>query len=103
MAELKFETGKYHMVEYRDLEKFVDEEFGTTNWSFVAAHEANNDSIYDFSAYVDTSMSAQEIREWREELQKNFDEGGGSCYDLFEVLVHEGRLPEGKYLVDVCW
>ena len=103
MAELKFETGKFHYVEYRDLEKFVDEEFGTTNWSFVATHEAHNDAIYEFSATLDTSLSAQEIREWREELQKDFDDGRGSCYDLFEVLIHEGKIPEGRWLVDVCW
>lgn len=95
--ELKKKTKTVHIVDYSDLESFIESIYGG-NYEFVAEEEANNYSSYETSAPNKGMM-------WddTEEKIKQGNYNGISVHQLFNQLHKDGHVEKGDYLINVCW
>lgn len=96
---LKYNTETIHTMDYGDLEDFVRKVYGAEDYSFPVTQECGNDTKHKFSptgvirSYDDKEAAAirgGNVPDYRNDL-------------VFDVLVADGYLPVGKYLVAVCW
>lgn len=81
-----------------DFDNFVRSIYGG-NFEFVADHEANNNSQYEFTA---PNMN----RDFDGKYEAKIREGkfnGVPVHALFNVLHKDGHLPEGTYVIKVSW
>lgn len=83
-----------HIVAYHEFETFVMAVYGK-EFNFTATVECGNDTSHLFDARK--PRLAPEPMEFRNGVIRN------GIYLLFDHLVHDGWIPEGKYLINVCW
>ncbi len=88
------EQKTYNVVSYNELNEIVEEEFGP-GWDFISSNECNNDSSY----VIDPENGNDD--EWTREAIANFPQCG--VYDILTTLVSRKRIPDGVYLIEVCW
>lgn len=95
---LKATLKRIFEVDYSDFDKFVTAIYGG-NFEFVADHEAENYSSYDFSApNCHMDFNGEEEAKIR---KGKFN--GVSVHALFNVLHKDGHIPEGEYIIKVFW
>jgi len=80
-----------------DFDDFVQSKYGG-DLEFVAQHEANNYSSYDFKAPNMTVFFGTEAEDIR-----NGEYGNHSISHIFQVLYEDGFIEEGDYVVKVSW
>jgi len=107
-------------IEYHELDELVKKYFPECNYEFVADEEAHNDNVYAFDNItiydfvneiippsVDQydrylSVYVNKLREFTELISGNKK----SLYNTLTFLqyfVYIGILPEGNYLIEVCY
>lgn len=86
-----------YRIDSFNFEDFVMSKYGG-ELSFVAQHEANNDSCYDFNVPNSTKFFGTEAEDIRSGNYKNH-----SISKIFSVLQEDNHIEPGKYLVEVCW
>lgn len=99
MAALKSRTKTYQVVDYSDLNAFVEEITGR-EWHCVAAGEWGNDSEHEIHATgLDSDWDRKEIEQ--------FLTGNPGSYPYPQVmldwLVTAGHILPGNYLIEVMW
>lgn len=84
-------------VSHRDLETFIQKEYGRADYDFVSDTECSNDSNHDFT--VDGKVDDPErVAAFREQ-----DHIGYLTGDLLNDMASRGLIEKGTYLVKVCW
>jgi len=98
--KLKMHIEMTHFVDYGDFERFAMEVYPNLKggYSFAEVQESANDTSYTF--HVDGKIS-----KWEKKDADNIREGGvvHSNYLLFNVLIADGYLEPGTYVVRVSW
>lgn len=92
-----FKSKTNFTIDCDDFDRFVESKYGG-NLEFVAQHEANNYSNYDFSAPNQAMFFSNEAEEIR-----NGDYNNHSIHKIFQVLFEDGFIEEGEYLIEVNW
>jgi len=100
--ELKYTTESVIRVDYGDLDVFLTEKFGFNEpYKILAAEELSNDSVKDIE------VRKEEFSEWdQKELDEILATKKWKLYHTWLLLCHLcnlGEIPEGNYLIDVCW
>jgi len=98
--KMKTDTVQYHIIEYGEWERVVNEFYKPTpEWDFVSDHEANNDSNYSFHV-------TGEIDEYEKDRILNFIKDsnfeGWMTQVLLDDLCCKGIINKGEYLINVC-
>jgi hypothetical protein len=101
--KLKMRSQMTHFIDYGDFEKFAKEAYpklkgGRWGYSFAEVQESANDTSYTFN--IDGKIS-----KWEKKEVDQIRESGvvHSNYLLFNVLVADGYLEPGTYVVRVSW
>jgi hypothetical protein len=91
-------------INYSDLERWIKQVFGK-EFCFVSTVECGNDTTHDFEDLGEHPdwLDASEISEVNEWLYGNGKAPRYSAQNLMEVLVLQGFLEKGDYLVEVSW
>lgn len=97
--ELKSKKVEVIIVEYSDLDDFINHHFPGLGFEFVPDEEMSNDSIKRIN--VDGSLHDYQV----ESMERNITEGNTSymTYNLLNKLCNDGFLEKGIYIIDVCW
>jgi hypothetical protein len=85
-------------VDYSDFDEFVEGIYGG-NFEFVADHEANNYSSYDFTA---PNMNRDFGGEFEAKI-RNGNFYNVPVHAIFNVLLKDGHIEEGEYIIKVSW
>lgn len=96
--KLKMRIKTIRSVDYNDFDEFVRSIYGG-DYEFVAIQEANNSSSYTF-------RPDGKISDYQEKDVQKIKSGKYPNYCnhiLFDLLVKEGYLEPGEYLVEVFW
>lgn len=94
-------TVTYYEMEYPEFDKLVSETLGI-DYESVAENEWNNDSSYDFKGIKKEPLDEYDAK--RIALHQQ----GSRTYNLWAYivlreLVNRDVLPEGDYIIQVCW
>jgi hypothetical protein len=96
---LEYETKTINEIDYRDLDTFIQKEYGWKEYEFVAVEECSNDSYHSFD--VDGNLDTcdlSSIDKWK---------NGGfvhySNHTIMNMLCRDGHIPAGNYIVSVSW
>lgn len=95
-----FKTKPFYTIDYGDFEKFICQVFGVKKFEFVADQEMSNDSCKTFN------VQSEELDEWEKKSLENFQKTGRESFIsqvLLTHLCHQGIIPAGNYLINVCW
>lgn len=101
IAPLKIKTITAHEVNSYELERFIKEHYPAAKmYSFVADQEARNDSQHRFR------VKKEPLDEYDQKRVADFSAGQveaqmTSC--LLSDLCNRDLIPEGTYVVSVCW
>ena len=99
---LKFEVKTQRIVDYNDLDRFINESFPQFKGQYecVPYEEWNNDSSHNI--HVEPKISEYNLKDIDEMLTT----GKIKSYrtrDLLCYLCERGDLMEGDYLIEVSW
>lgn len=109
------ETKTVTEIDYHEFEKLVidklrngidDTRIGR-EFSIVAMEEWNNDEEHSFNNIKKTDYPKKYHTD-RDEMERFIETGEWSIYKpgvftILEYLVYKEILPEGNYLISVCW
>lgn len=93
-------TKTIHELDYSNFEKIVESVYGK-EYNFIADEEMGNDSSQTYNNII-----AEELDEFDKKYLEEFKEIGNHNYlstTLLTDLVNQGYLPEGNYVIKVCW
>ena len=93
----EFKKKVIYTIDYNDFEDFVMSKYGG-NFNFVAQQEADNYTSYDFSAPNMAMLFNTEADDIRDGKYKNH-----SVHQIFQVLLLDGHIEAGDYLIKVSW
>lgn len=101
MPELKKQVIQMVVVDYRDLEQFIEDIYDH-KIELVGAEEWNNDSCYELS-----SIDGEELDDWDRGKLVDFITGGGGSFGITRILLNDlaqkGLVETGDYLITVSW
>lgn len=86
-------------VEYNDLEKLISETYGI-DYEIVPMEEWNNDSEHSYS------IKKEELSKYDQAYLQDFKNGKPRHFILPSImtdLCNRDIIPEGNYLIGVCW
>ena len=91
-------------IDYGDLERWIKQVFGK-EFCFVSTVECGNDTTHDFEDLGEHPdwISARDVEEINAWLYGSGAAPRYSAQSLMEVLVIQGFLEKGDYLVEVSW
>ena len=93
----------YNVVSYGQLEDLIEEVYGK-KLSVVAAMEWNNDSIYELFSGKSEDPGPENMAQLEEWVKTGKDGGYWGIVDhIMYDLWLKGKIPDGHYLVKVCW
>ncbi len=98
------ETKTYNEMEYIEINDLVKNYFPESKFNFVADEEMNNDSEKTFGKITKEDYSKWE--KWDKEDWDNMIIGKPIMYRTrlyLQYFVAHDILPEGYYLITVCW
>lgn len=103
--ELEMEKEEYYVVNYSDLNRFINkyyslEKGSPSEYHFVDDEEANNDSSYTFSVNGEVDEAEEEDLKGVLEDKLPF---GFMTHTFLNDLARKDVIPKGSYLVTVCW
>jgi hypothetical protein len=99
MRNLQFTTQTINTVGYSEFNRFVASVYGH-RFEIVADQELSNDSQATFTA------KKEALDEYDQERIDEFAATGKYSYlthTIFTDLANRDLIPEGEYLVEVCW
>lgn len=85
----------YYEMSYSDFEQLVNSYFGIEDFDFVETIECRNGSTHTFNV----KRSDAAIYPLEDEWYYSYS----ATYTAFAHLCADGVIPEGTYLIDVCW
>lgn len=85
----------YYQMDYSDFERLVNSYFGVEDFNFVESGSRRNDTSYTFNVKRSDATVYPLEDEWWYEHSATYTALGHLCAD--------GVIPEGTYLIDVCW
>ena len=99
---LKYTTETVHVVRDNDFDRFIHKVYGTNrrHYSIISDQELSNDSTWK------TSVEKKELDEYDQQKLKEFQQGkyvGFITNVLLTDCCNQGLIPEGNYVVEVCW
>jgi len=99
MPSLPMKTVSYFEVDYHDFNKFIKSVYGQ-QFEIVADQELGNDSQATFTAKKESldEYDAEQI-----ETFKATGDGSYLAHTIFTDLANRDLIPEGEYLIEVCW
>ena len=100
---IKFKEVKYFEVEYKDLEHYINSHYGTSGYSVVADMECSNDSSVTIDCVKKQDLDEYEKKELTKFLDSDGNDGSYITSTLMLDLCNKGLIPEGDYLIRVCW
>lgn len=98
---MKFTTKTTHHVEYNELDKAINQHFGTTHFEVVAVEEAGNDESRTFDFTENDTLDEYDL----EDIE-NFKNGWLPNYRTATLLLkmaQDGAIPFGCYVVNISW
>ena len=97
------ERKTYTVLDYAEFEDLVNENIPAAagEYEFAPSEEADNDSSYEFNDIGKDYNSPF----FQSHVLPDVEKGNLQyrAYALFEILVHQGILEPGDYLVNVSW
>ncbi len=93
-------TKVFTEIDYHELDALINKFYGITSYNCVAVEEWNNDEDHSFS------FEKESLDEYQE---KEIEEIKASKLPMYSVstvmqdLVNNDILPEGNYLISICW
>lgn len=88
-------TVSYYQISYSDFDELVNSYFGIEDFDFVGSGERMNDTNYTFNVKrSDAAVYPLEDEWWY---------SYSAAYTAFAHLCADGVIPEGTYMVNVCW
>jgi len=105
MLELKKE--EFFVMDSEEFDNLVNDFYDSECSDFVLDQEADNDSCYKF--HVDKTDMDFFLKYSKEELDSaisDIKKGKHTYIDISDFLydmVNENHIPEGNYLIRVCW
>lgn len=96
---LNIVTKTVHAIDYQEFDRFVEEVYGQP-FSFPADMESRNDTSHTMLA------DREGVPEYeRADLDRFIATGEGQFLadTLLQDMCHRGLIPEGEYLINVCW
>lgn len=98
MTTLNMRTEVTHYVDYRELEEFIQDTYGF-QYEVVAAEECGNDTSLAFTVGTNfDNNDALLFEEMRQGIWHPY-----RTHMLLTKLASEGKIPTGKYIVEICW
>jgi hypothetical protein len=101
MDELAMKTQLYYVMNYGELEKLITKTYALKeSYEFVAMELLGNDSSWV------VHVEKEPLDEWQETCIQQLKAGQPnehSTQTIMQDMVNNGQLPEGHYLVEVCW
>lgn len=97
--ELPFKERTYLEVDYKDIEKFIRQEYGI-EYEMISGEEWNNDSSHDFDVckgIIDEYDQAK-LNNWL-----NSNEEQWLLNTILRDLCNKDKIKEGWYLIGVSW
>lgn len=85
----------YYQMSCSDFEQLVNSYFGIEDFDFVRSRECTNDSVHTFIV----KRADAEVYPLKNEWHYSHD----AVYTALGHLCADGVIPEGAYLIDVCW
>lgn len=93
----------YHVIEDNEFDKLVKEKLGF-NYECIAANEWNNDSSYTSDNVTRKDWESEfDQNELLNLIDSNNDGNIISFHTILSYMVYKEMLPDGNYLIDVCW
>lgn len=86
---MKYKQVSYKLVEYHDLQDEIVKHFGLKEWNIPYDLEMNNNSYLELHV-----CGKDEVEEDSEDY---------STYDYLTLLVRDGVIEDGKYMLHVSW
>ena len=86
-------------VEYHELNKFVEQEFGLQKWNVAEEEETGNDVSLTFT--VDGNVADYEMQ-----YINDLKNGKRTMYvtnTILNYLAAEGKIEKGNYLINISW
>jgi len=93
------ETKTIHKLDYSDLERIIKAVY-KQDYSVAAAEEVGNDSALTFS------VKSEPLDKWQQESMEEFKTKGDYSYStstILQDLANNNYLPEGDYVIEICW
>lgn len=100
--ELKMEKEECYIVDYNDLDNFINEYYslkGVPEYYFVDDEEASNDNTYMF----EVNGEVDEYDETELEAFLNGEAHEFMTGTLLNDLARKNVIPKGNYIITVCW
>jgi len=88
-----------YVVDYNDLETFIDNVYGK-HFSFTEDQESGNDSSHEFS------VSKEKLDKYEQKKLEEFVNDGDYCFStslIMNDLCNKGLIKPGHYIIRVCW
>jgi hypothetical protein len=101
LDKLNLREERVYFVGYGDLERFATHHLGLKNYSFVAVEEGANDSQYRF--VVDLSDLTKYDLQDMDEIEQAKEVPSYRNSLLLHLLARKQLIPQGTYVVEVCW
>lgn len=101
MTTLKINAKPTHHVNYSDWESFVAKEYNVKDYQIACAEEMSNDPAFMSNVHK-KELATYEV----EKLNKFVASNGGTSWViqlLLQDLVNRDKIPEGTYVIDICW
>lgn len=99
---LKSITKTFIVVDYNDLNEFIQEHTPFSNYDCVESEEWGNYSKHSFS--IDGKLSDYEKRQWNSlhdvKRPRSWDH---MLRVILNALCEQGIIPAGEYLISVSW
>lgn len=92
----------YFVLDHREVDVLIQTQFNRPDYDCVVEEEWSNDS--EHSLVVDLSAAGGYDDDEREDVER-FVNGSGTCklVWLLHALAEKQVIPQGNYLIDVCW
>ncbi len=100
MYELNYNTETRNVVDYHELERKIQDHYGVKEFSIPCDQETGNDCSLDFS------ISKGELDDYATKELEKFKETGRHHNLLSELLTDMANndiIPEGDWLIYICW
>lgn len=99
--KLAHDIKTYIVVDYKDLEEFIIDEFGHKDYSFIADMECGNDSDHEIN------IINEPLNEYAQDCVDNYIKTGKEVAyitkRLLQYLCTQGKVIPGRYLISVRW
>lgn len=96
----------FHVLEDNEFDQLVAEKLGIL-YECVAENEWNNDSCYSTSNIKKSDAESEFFKQYDlpeiEEAIAKKDGSGLDFHQILEYMVWKEMIPEGNYLIEVCW